>query len=90
MRKSWLVCGLKSLHNSEYARLGRLWLCWNPEKLEIERLVSATDQIRSSLMWVKFLASFVYAQHASEDRKSLWIGGRFLLNMSPLVSSLGL
>lgn len=66
----------KFLNNYYYALNGRIWVLWDPQRVEV-KFLGASDQvihyeIKSSSNDFQAIVSFIYAQNSKAFRRKLW------------------
>ena len=81
-----LLPGWRLFHNYDHALLGRIWMCGNPEKVNID-VVHAMDQailchVTALKDTCSFWCSAAYASNNYLDKRVLW---RHLLWCEPMV-----
>lgn len=66
----------KCLHNYSHHRLGRIWVCWSDDEVEVQPVLVSSQMVTC---WVRFkgtgeivLSSFVYASNCQIERRELW------------------
>ena len=83
---STLFPGWRLFHNYDHALLGRIWICGNPERVNIVIIHSMDQALLCHITALKdnysFWCTAVYASNNYIDRRILW---RHLLWSAPLV-----
>ena len=81
-----LFLGWRPFHNYDHALLGRIWICGNPERVNIDIIHSMDQALLCNITALKdnysFWCTAVYASNNYIDRRTLW---RHILWSSPLV-----
>lgn len=70
------VPGWRAAHNFDVILGGRMVVCWNPQKIDVQ-IVQRTDQLvhcsmKCRITQVKMLLSFVYGLYTVVNRRTLW------------------
>ena len=71
-----LLWGWQHFFNYQSHQNGRIWVCWNPDIVEVT-IVTVTDQmihtkVKIIQKQITFLASFVYGLHTRREQATLW------------------
>lgn len=70
------VPGWRAAHNFDVILRGRMVVCWNPQKIDVQ-IVQRTDQLihcsmKCRITQVKMLLSFVDGLYTVVNRRTLW------------------
>ncbi|XP_050233102.1 uncharacterized protein LOC126681599 [Mercurialis annua] len=62
------------INNNEYCELGRIWVIYKEDKMNVKKIVVTDQVIHCEVSWgdKKFLCSFIYGANDTMGRTSLW------------------
>ncbi|XP_059658543.1 uncharacterized protein LOC132304851 [Cornus florida] len=64
------------VHNYSFSQLGRIWVMWNPNTIDLDVVCTTKQSIHCSISIIDqnitFYSSFIYASNFAAERLSLW------------------